>query len=56
MVRYTEEERRSLESLYELRIRTPAGDEVPFANVAEVRCRPRFFRHRAHGRHALSPG
>ena len=36
MVRYTEEERRSLESLYELRIRTPEGDEVPFATVAEM--------------------
>ena len=36
MVRYTEEERRSLESLYALRVRTPAGGEVPFATVAEV--------------------
>ena len=36
MVRYSERERRSLESLYALRIRTPAGGEVPFATVAEV--------------------
>ncbi|MDE0368185.1 MAG: efflux RND transporter permease subunit [Gammaproteobacteria bacterium] len=36
MVRYTEQERRSLESLYGLRIRTPDGGEVPFAIVAEV--------------------
>ena len=36
MVRYTEQERRSLESLYALRVRTPAGGEVPFATVAEV--------------------
>ena len=36
MVRYTEEERRSLESLYGLRIRTPDGGEVPFATVADV--------------------
>ena len=36
MVRYPEEQRRSLDSLYSLRIRTPAGGEVPFASVAEV--------------------
>ena len=37
MVRYPEEQRRSLDSLYSLRIRTPEGGEVPFASVAEVR-------------------
>ena len=37
MVRYTDEERRSLESLYDLRIRTANGGEVPFATVADVR-------------------
>ena len=36
MVRYPEEQRRSLDSLYSLRIRTPTGGEVPFAAVAEV--------------------
>ncbi len=36
MVRYTEQERRSLESLYGLRIRTSSGGEVPFAIVAQV--------------------
>ena len=36
MVRYSEQERRSLASLYSLRVRTPAGGEVPFATVAEV--------------------
>ena len=36
MVRYTEEERRSLGSLDSMRIRTPAGSEVPFATVAEA--------------------
>ena len=36
MVRYTEQERRSLDSLYGLRIRTPEGAEVPFAIVAEA--------------------
>ena len=36
MIRYPEEQRRSLDSLYSLRIRTPAGGEVPFATVAEV--------------------
>jgi multidrug efflux pump subunit AcrB len=34
MVRYTEQERRSLGSLDSMRIRTPAGSEVPFATVA----------------------
>ncbi len=36
MVRYTERERRSLASLYALRVRTPSGGEVPFATVAAV--------------------
>ena len=37
MVRYPEHERRSLDSLYALRVRTPDGGEVPFGTVAEVR-------------------
>ena len=36
MVRYPLEERRSIADLENMRIRTPAGDEVPFAAVAEV--------------------
>ena len=36
MVRYTEAERRSLGSLDSMRIRTPAGSEVPFATVASA--------------------
>jgi multidrug efflux pump subunit AcrB len=36
MVRYPRSERESVESLEELRIRTPDGREVPFAEVAEV--------------------
>ena len=36
MVRYSEQERRSLESLYALRVRTPVGGEVPLRTVAEV--------------------
>ena len=36
MVRYSEQERRSLESLYALRVRTPGGGEVPFRAVADV--------------------
>lgn len=36
MVRYPEEERRTLASLDEIRIRTAAGAEVPFSEVAEV--------------------
>lgn len=36
MVRYPRSERESVEDLEELRIRTPEGHEVPFAEVAEV--------------------
>ncbi len=36
MVRYTEDERRSLGALDAMRIRTPDGSEVPFATVAEA--------------------
>ncbi|MDH4108596.1 MAG: efflux RND transporter permease subunit [Gammaproteobacteria bacterium] len=37
MVRYPRDERRSVADLENMRIRTPAGDEVPFPAVAEVR-------------------
>ncbi len=37
MVRYPEAARRSLGDIESMMIRTPAGDEVPFATVAEVR-------------------
>jgi len=36
MVRYPPDERRSVENLQDLRIRTPDGREIPFAEVAEV--------------------
>ena len=36
MVRYPIEERKSIADLENMRIRTPGGDEVPFASVAEV--------------------
>ena len=36
MVRYTEEERKSLSSLNSMRIRTADGSEVPFVTVAEA--------------------
>ncbi len=36
MVRYPEDERRSLGNIESMRIRTPAGDEVPFGRVATV--------------------
>ena len=36
MVRYPENQRRSLDSLYQMRIRAPTGAQVPFANVAEA--------------------
>lgn len=43
MVRYPEEERLSVDSLNEMRVRTPAGDEVPFATVAEVNFQPGYL-------------
>jgi multidrug efflux pump subunit AcrB len=42
MVRYPEQERLSVENLNEMRVRTPAGDEVPFDNVAEVSYEPGY--------------
>lgn len=36
MVRYPLEERRSIADLENMRIRTPAGDEVPFFSVADI--------------------
>lgn len=36
MVRYPAEQRRSLQSLYALRIRTPNGGDAPFGTVADV--------------------
>jgi multidrug efflux pump subunit AcrB len=36
MLRYPERERRSLGNVENMRIRTPAGDEVPFSQVAKV--------------------
>ena len=36
MVRYPLEQRRSVANLENMRIRTPAGDEVPFSSVADV--------------------
>jgi multidrug efflux pump subunit AcrB len=36
MVRYPEDERHSLGDLWNLRVRTPQGNEVPFSNVAQA--------------------
>jgi multidrug efflux pump subunit AcrB len=36
MVRYPEDQRRSIADLENMRIRTPNGDEVPFGSVADV--------------------
>ena len=36
MVRYPREDRRSIADLENMRIRTPAGDEVPFLSVADL--------------------
>lgn len=43
MVRYPEMERLSVDNLSEMRVRTPAGDEVPFDTVAEVRYQPGYL-------------
>ena len=43
MVRYPEEERLSVENLSEMRVRTPAGDEVPFDTVARVDYKPGYL-------------
>ncbi|MFN2327815.1 MAG: efflux RND transporter permease subunit, partial [Chromatocurvus sp.] len=37
MVRYPEDQRRSVENLQSMLISTPSGDQVPFSEVAEVR-------------------
>jgi len=37
MVRYPKGERRSIENLQSMRIRTPSGVEVPFAEVADIK-------------------
>ena len=42
MVRYPEHERTSVDSLNEMRIRTPDGREVPFEAVAEIRFVPGY--------------
>jgi multidrug efflux pump subunit AcrB len=43
MVRYPAQERIAVENLSEMRVRTPAGDEVPFDTVAEVRYVPGYL-------------
>lgn len=43
MVRYPERERISVDSLNEMRVRTPGGDEVPFDTVAEVHYQPGYL-------------
>ena len=43
MVRYPEEERVSADSLRDMRVRTPAGDEVPFDTVATVDYQPGYL-------------
>ncbi|MEM7019594.1 MAG: efflux RND transporter permease subunit [Pseudomonadota bacterium] len=42
MVRYPREERRSMASLENMYIRTPQGDSVPFASVADVTLEPGY--------------
>jgi multidrug efflux pump subunit AcrB len=43
MVRYPEAERLSVNNLNDMRVRTPAGDEVPFDTVAEVHYQPGYL-------------
>jgi len=43
MVRYPERERLSVENLNDMRVRTPAGDEVPFDTVAAVHYEPGYL-------------
>jgi multidrug efflux pump subunit AcrB len=43
MVRYPEHERLSVENLSDMRVRTPAGDEVPFDTVARVSYQPGYL-------------
>ena len=43
MVRYPEQERLSVDSLSDMRVRTPAGAEVPFDTVAQVRYEPGYL-------------
>lgn len=43
MVRYPADERLSVENLSEMRVRTPAGDEVPFDTVAQVSYQPGYL-------------
>lgn len=44
MVRYPEQERLSVDNLSEMRVRTPAGDEVPFDTVAQVNYQPSYLK------------
>jgi multidrug efflux pump subunit AcrB len=43
MVRYPEKERLAVENLSDMRVRTPAGDEVPFDTVAQVNYQPGYL-------------
>jgi len=43
MVRYPERERLSVENLSDMRVRTPAGAEVPFDVVAQVKYQPGYL-------------
>ena len=50
MIRYPLEDRRSIADLENMRIRTPAGDEVPFQSVAEVEFAQSYSRIRRQNR------
>jgi multidrug efflux pump subunit AcrB len=50
MVRYPKEERISVDNLSEMRVRTPAGDEVPFDTVADVQYEAGYLKIKRHNR------
>ncbi|MEM6638575.1 MAG: efflux RND transporter permease subunit [Pseudomonadota bacterium] len=50
MVRYPEDERRSVADLQNMRIRTPGGDQVPFESVASVEYDKAYSRIRRYNR------
>jgi multidrug efflux pump subunit AcrB len=50
MVRYPKGERISVDNLSEMRVRTPAGGEVPFDTVADIQYEPGYLKIKRHNR------
>jgi len=53
MVRYPADQRRTFGNVEEMRIRTTAGDEIPFTEVADVRISRGYTTLRRSGRHSV---